>query len=213
MTKLLIIRHGFSTSNKDGTITGQIDVPLSDVGLKQAELVSDYIIKNYKVDAIYSSDLVRATATVQKVADTLSLPLKTDKRLREVNCGKWEGMLVEKAQSEYPKEYIAWKNGSELTRIPGGETTLEVKIRAMAAVYDIVKENHNKTVVIATHGGVIKTIQSGAFGVPYRVLSTMPWATNASITELDYEDGKFSLVKFSYDDYLSELKTSMPKGI
>lgn len=212
MTKILIVRHGFSTSNKDGTITGQIDVPLSEEGFKQAELVSDYILKNYKVDAVYSSDLIRATATVKKIADILSLPIKTDKRLREVNCGKWEGMLVEKAQSTYPSEYTAWKSGQENARIPSGETMFEVKERAMAAVLDIVKENPNKIVVIATHGGVIKTIQSGAFGIPYDTLTTTPWATNASVTELDY-DGSFKLVKFSYDEYLGELSTEMPKGI
>jgi broad specificity phosphatase PhoE len=88
----------------------------------------------------------------------------------------------------------------------------EVKERAMAAVLDIVKENPNKIVVIATHGGVIKTIQSGAFGIPYDTLTTAPWATNASVTELDY-DGSFKLVKFSYDEYLGELSTEMPRGI
>lgn len=213
MTKLIIVRHGYSTSNEDGTITGQIDVPLSAVGIEQAELASDYILNNYEVDAVYSSDLTRATDTVKKIAETLNLPLITDKRLREVFCGKWEGVKVERVQEEYKEAYAAWKNGSETARIPGGETMLEVKTRAMSAIFDIVRDNRDKTVVVATHGGVIKTVRSGALGIPYRELKDTPWATNASVTELNFDGENFSLVKFGYDEYLGKLTTEMPKGI
>ena len=213
MVKLLIVRHGFSTSNKDGTFTGQIDVPLSEEGFAQAELVSDYIIDNYDVGAVYSSDLIRAIDTVKKVANAKNLPILTDKRLREVFCGKWEGILVEKVKEIYKEDYLAWKSGSETAYITGGENMLEVKLRSVEVIKKIVKENEGKTVVIATHGGVIKPLISGVLGVQYQTLNDMPWATNASITELDYEDGKFSLVKFSFDDYLGKLKTGMPKGI
>ena len=213
MVKLLIVRHGFSTSNKDGTFTGQLDVPLSREGIIQAELVSDYILNNYDVGAVYSSDLIRAVDTVKKVADTKNLPIVTDKRLREVFCGKWEGLLVEKVKEIYKEDYLAWKRGSETAYMTGGENMLEVKLRAVEAVKEITKKCEGKTVVIATHGGLIKPLLSGVLGVDYQTLIDMPWATNASITELDYEDEKFSLVKFSFDDYLGELKTGMPKGI
>ena len=213
MVKILIVRHGFSTSNKDGTFTGQIDVPLSEEGIVQAELVSNYIINNYDVGAVYSSDLSRAIDTVKKVAEIKNLPIFTDKRLREVFCGKWEGVLVEKVKEIFKKDYLAWKSGSETAYMTGGENMKEVKLRSLEAVKEIVSKNQNKTVVVATHGGVIKPLLSGMLEVDYQSLSDMPWATNASITELDYEDGKFSLVKFSFDDYLGELKTGMPKGI
>ncbi len=213
MVKLLIVRHGFSTSNKDGTFTGQIDVPLSEEGKIQAELVSDYILNNYDVGAVYSSDLCRAVDTVKKVADAKNLPIITDRRLREVFCGKWEGVLVEKVKEIFKEDYLTWKSGSEMAYITGGENMFEVKLRAMQAIDEIVNKNEGKTVVIATHGGVIKPLLSGALLAEYQTLNDMTWATNASITELVYADGKFSLVKFSFDDYLGELKTGMPKGI
>ena len=68
MTKLLIVRHGYSTSNVHKTFTGHIDSPLSEVGFKQAEKVSAYLNENYKVDENYSSDLSRAIDTVMPLA-------------------------------------------------------------------------------------------------------------------------------------------------
>ena len=70
MVKILLVRHGQSLSNDSGTITGQIDSPLSNLGLKQAELVSNYIFKNYSVNAIYSSDLTRAVDTLKPLSSS-----------------------------------------------------------------------------------------------------------------------------------------------
>ena len=81
-TKIIIIRHGFSETNKSKKFTGQMDIGLSDVGKKQAELVSSYLYDNYKIDKIYSSDLSRAVNTIKPLADKLGTSVVTNKGLR-----------------------------------------------------------------------------------------------------------------------------------
>ena len=79
MTTILIVRHGFSESNKLKTFTGHIDAPLSDVGVEQARLTCEYIEKNYIIDNIYSSDLSRAVNTLKPLADALGIEIIKEK--------------------------------------------------------------------------------------------------------------------------------------
>ena len=75
MTKLLLIRHGFSSGNKEKRFSGQMDLPLSEEGLRQAHLACEYILNNYQVGALYASDLVRAVDTVEPLSKELGLPI------------------------------------------------------------------------------------------------------------------------------------------
>ena len=88
MTDLVILRHGYSEGNKEKRFSGQMNVPLDNVGKNQAESVAKFIADNFKVDAIYSSDLSRAYDTVKPLADKLGLEIvkdiKTYKPLSEV---------------------------------------------------------------------------------------------------------------------------------
>ncbi len=66
-TKLIFIRHGFSESNKDGLFTGQADIPLTDLGRRQAQCAAEYL-KDTKIDRFYSSTLSRAYETAHASA-------------------------------------------------------------------------------------------------------------------------------------------------
>ncbi len=213
MVKFLIIRHGYSLSNKDGTFTGQLDIELSQEGYKQAELVSDYLIKNYKIDKIYSSDLSRARFTIKKVSDTLDIPIILSKELREGFCGQWEGLTVDVIKEKFDKDYASWIENKPFAHPTGGESIEQIGERALKKLIDIAKVNDNKTVLIATHGGVIKAMQRIWLNLPTERLSEIEWVTNASLTEVDYQDGKFTIVKAGVCDYLGDMCTAMPKGI
>ena len=60
MTRILLVRHGESTANLEGLFAGDYDAPLTDLGHAQAECTANFVISNYQVDAVFSSDLARA---------------------------------------------------------------------------------------------------------------------------------------------------------
>ena len=70
MVKFIIVRHGYSVFNKERRFTGHVDAPLDERGIEQAKRNAEYVIANYKIDCIYSSDLSRAYHTVKPIADT-----------------------------------------------------------------------------------------------------------------------------------------------
>lgn len=209
MTTLIIVRHGFSLSNKDNTFTGQLDIPLSEVGYKQAELCSDYILNTYKVDAIYSSDLSRAQDTIKKVSEKTGLPVQTEKALREIYGGEWEGMTSTAIYEQYPEMQDKWAHDIGRCRCPDGESLEETGARAYAKLLEIAKKEKGKTVVVATHAGVIRSVECIIRGYGADRMKEVEWVSNASVTELFFDGEKFTEGKIGYDEYLSGIKTEL----
>lgn len=205
MTRLILIRHGESTYNLEKRYTGQTDVPLTEKGVLQAKITADYILENYKIDEIYSSDLNRAIETARPIADSLGLPIKTDGRLREIYAGEWQGLLFSEVKARYPEEYAEYKNSEGLRRTRGGESLLDVQERAYPALLDIIRDNPEKTVLISSHNGPIKSLLAKFLGI---TLPEMNSVSNNSVSEVICEGGKYEVIKLGYDEHLGELVTS-----
>ena len=205
MTKLILIRHGESTYNLEKRYTGQTDVPLTEKGITQAQITADYILKNYKIDAVYSSDLSRAVDTAKPIAEPLGLTIKTDARLREIYAGKWQGLLFSEVREVYPDDYAAYKVDREISKTTGGEGMADVRERALRAVLDIVEENPGKTVLVSAHNGSLMALQSPFLGISLNEIKNL---SNNCITEVNCEGSKFEVVKLGYDEHLGNLTTS-----
>ena len=213
MTTFLILRHGFSTSNEDGTLTGQIDAPLTPLGFLQGEAACRYIAENYKVDAVYASDLTRAVDTVRPLSRATGLPITEDAELREMGCGEWSGEKVSLLAEKYGSFYTAWSNVSDAHTPKGGEVWSAVGRRMYDALSRIARENDGRTVVVASHGGAIMALRGTYFGLPLSDWKErLPFAPNAALIVSEYADGVFR-EHVVIDSYLGELKTEMPKGI
>ena len=210
MTKLIFIRHGYSEYNHLKKFTGHLDIPLTALGKEQAEITARYLINAYKIDAVYSSDLSRAVETAKPVANALGLPIVTDTRLRELHLGDWTDMYIAEVKEKYPAEWEIYRNGG---RCLGGESAEELQTRAVQATLEIAERNEGKTVLIATHGGTLRAIlrychQSvGQDGV------AVPIVSNNSVTEIEYINGAFRVVKVSYDEHLTSLRTWQEKEL
>ena len=211
MTTILLVRHGQSDSNASQSLTGQKDSPLSEMGLKQAEIASEYIFKNYNVDKIYSSDLTRAMQTLMPLSKLLNKEIIKAPKLREVNCGDWQGQKI----SELLKDelYLKCKNEDLTITTPNGESFVDVQNRAYEYLTEIAKENDGKTIAVSLHGGPIRMLMAKMLNIPKNMWNkSLSYVNNASTTLLKFENDKFTIVS-TVDDYLGELSTEMPKGI
>lgn len=203
MVRLVVVRHGYSLFNKEKRFTGQADVPLTEKGIEEARLTGEYVLKNYQVDAIYSSDLSRAVDTARPVAEALGLPINKCKELRELNVGVWERMLFEDVRTQYQAEYQNYKEHPDCA--PAGiygETFTQLQKRALEAVEKIVSENEGKTVLITSHGGTIRSLRCAWMEIALEDMYSIDHVPNASVTEVLYEDGKATIVKAGYAAHL-----------
>lgn len=158
MTKLFLIRHGETDWNLEGRYQGQSDIPLNANGLLQAEKLAEKL-RTQHLDAIYSSDLMRARRTAEILGQATGAPLHIDLRLREINQGEWEGMLFSEIRQRYP-ELISQRRSDPLSVTPpGGESIEQVRERVLAALDAIVSAHPDGEVAIVSHGLALAIIK------------------------------------------------------
>ena len=209
MVKLLLIRHGYSEFNKQKRFCGQFDAPLTEQGREQARVTAEYVLKNYNVDKVYSSDSCRAYDSVKPIADALSLRIEKSEKLRELHVGVWEGMRFADVEKAYPREYLTWIGNEPQSRPVGGESYAELQQRGLREFFRIANESVGKTVIIGTHGGLIRALLCRWHNISIEQRKEIAPVSNASITEVDYDErtGEVTLIKEGYDGHLAELVT------
>lgn len=214
MTRLLFIRHGQSEFNLSRRFAGNTDAALTDLGLRQAAATADYIANTYAVDAVYASDLQRAFLTGKTVADRLGLTAQPHKGLREIFAGEWEGQRFEHLEAAYPETFAGlWRKDIGHSVCDGGESVAQLMQRILATVREIAEANPGKTVVLATHATPIRCMECFCQGNDLSRMKDIPWVTNASVTEIHYENGTLTEVVSSYNRHLADMVSTLPADV
>ncbi|MBM3120769.1 MAG: histidine phosphatase family protein [Chloroflexi bacterium] len=165
MTAWILVRHGATDWNRDGRYQGQADPPLNAEGRAQAARLADALAAR-PIEAVYSSDLQRARHTAEVIAGVHGLAVHLDQRLREVNQGAWEGMLVADIAAGYPAEWRALQEDPLNARAPGGESAAEVAERAMASLREIAGRHPLGPVIVVSHGLTLGCVVCSLQGLP-----------------------------------------------
>src|SRR5215211_1661867 len=100
--RIIIWRHGRTEWNLVARFQGQADIPLDEVGYAQAARAAE-VLATYRPAGLYSSDLSRSYQTAEMLARRTGLDIITDKRLREIHVGSWEGLLGKEIREADPE--------------------------------------------------------------------------------------------------------------
>jgi len=164
-TRLCIVRHGETAWNAEHRVQGQLDIPLNEIGLRQAQAVG-LALGQERFDAIYSSDLVRARQTAAPIANLLSMNLLIEQDLRERHYGIFERLTYAEVRTKYPEDYARFEARDPQYAFRTGESLQDFSVRSIAIVSKIVKENEGKSVLVFTHGGVLDKLYRHITGLP-----------------------------------------------
>lgn len=154
--RFYFVRHGETDWNKHRVFQGHTDIPLNEEGKKQVRRAAQHL-SNKKIEAVYTSDLIRAYQTAQIIAEMHNVKTIKDDRLREVNFGEWEGLNYEEISAKHKEALDAWLNDIIGTQLPGGGSVKDVLRNLVSFIDDMISRNHQE-LVVTTHGGVIKTL-------------------------------------------------------
>ncbi len=155
----MLWRHGQTIYNADRRFQGQLDVPLNEVGREQARRAAPYLAA-MKPEAIFSSDLTRATQTAAVLARLTGLTVQLDKDLRERGGGSWEGKTADEIRAQSPEAFAAWEPRD-------GETAAAVADRASAAMERIADSVPGGSLaVVVAHGGALGFGSARLLGIP-----------------------------------------------
>ncbi len=208
MTKIYLIRHCEGMGNVLKIFNGTTDCDITELGAEQLE----YLGKRFdgiKVDAVYSSPLKRTEKTANSVAERKGLPLILREDLGELYGGVVEGKPFMEAFSKIPGLAECWNERPQDFAPEGGESMRSGYERIYNAVLDIAKQQEGKTVVIATHGGVLRCLFARLIYGTIDRLKDIPWCDNTDVALVEVENGKCEL-KF-YNDHSHLPESLIPK--
>ena len=213
-TVLYLVRHGESIGNRESRTLGHTDLDLSPLGYAQAQATFEYM-KPLKIDAVYSSPLIRALHTAQPHAAYRGVSVIQHDDLKEIYLGRWEGMRVVDIIRRWPYTFTEiWRKNFGLARPAGGEHAQDCAFRVVKALTQIAEAHAGQSVLIGGHAGMFRLAVAKMIGIePQDVGAELPFPTNASITTLVYENGAFSLAGYSYDEHLRDVGVTEVPGV
>ncbi|MGH7930670.1 MAG: histidine phosphatase family protein [Candidatus Binatia bacterium] len=163
MTIFYFVRHA-ATDFLGWKISGRApEVHINDSGRKQAaQLPSRFGAR--RIDAVYCSPQTRARETAQPLADCAGKDVVIAGELDELDFGSWTGKTYDEL-SGLP-EWRRFNSARGTTRIPDGELLLEVQARIIAFTERIYQRDAAASIVIVSHGDVIRAALTFFLGMP-----------------------------------------------
>ena len=181
---------------------GQLDSPLTDLGILQAEAIANRL-KLHSISSLYSSDLGRAIQTADYISTAVECEVRPHEGLRERHMGIFQGLTRSEAQDNYPTEWADYGSMGFEYIIPEGESASQRLDRSIRTMTAIAEENPDSDVVVVTHGGFL-------MGFFEYVLGLSPgngWRFkrhNASYSLFDYSQNRWSLVTWNDVSHLGD---------
>jgi probable phosphoglycerate mutase len=159
--RLLLVRHGVTTWNREGRFQGHLDPVLDPIGVEQSQrLGARLAYEEAGTMRFVTSPLVRASATAALLADALRAagrPVAVDEHsgLMEIGQGEWSGRTHLEIERDDPERYAAWRAGGGEVVPPGGETLDAATSRIVAALDELLTPD-GATLCLVSHGGILR---------------------------------------------------------
>ena len=199
-TRIIAVRHGETAWNVDTRIQGHLDIALNDTGHWQARQVAR-ALADEPLAAVYTSDLQRAHATAQAIAQASGAPLVAEPDLRERSFGELEGRTFAEIEAELPEQARRWRQRDPHFAPTGGETLVQLRERIAATTHRLAAQHTEQLIVLVAHGGVLDMLYRLATGLDLQAPRT--WlVTNASINRLLWTPQGLTLVGWADTQHL-----------
>ena len=200
---IILVRHGETSYNAEGRMYGHAQVPLNHRGVAQAQAVAQRL-RATPFDAIYASDLIRATQTAQAIAALQTVRVVSRPALREQHVGDWEHLTIPEVKQQFPEEYATHSADPAYTAYTNGESFAMLQARAYAELGRIQRDHATGTTIcVVCHGGTINALVCAVLGLDI-VHHTKLWIDNCSMTTLRQVGPQLQLVRLNDNAHLTD---------
>ena len=203
MTEIILVRHGETKWNVEEVFRGRIDIELNQTGVKQAELLAEYLSER-QIDAIYSSPLRRSLNTAEIIAGYHKLDVEIAPGLIDFDYGEWQGLAHQEVKDKYKELYAEWLTNPHRVKIPSGESLDDVRERAIGVVSDAVAK-YEGAVVLVSHRVVNKVLICALLGLDNSHFWNIKQDTGGTTT-FTYENERFILTEHNNTFYLKPIQ-------
>ena len=196
MKDIFLLRHGRQCSK-----LCNVDVALDETGKRQARLLGKRL-RNYGLEKLYSSALIRAEETAAIIQNMIDIPYEVIPDIQEINFGGFTGKTDEEIRAKYSdfrRERSLHK--ADIPYPDGGECGADVAKRVMPQIQKLC-ERPEKRIAIVTHGGVIRSVCASILQTDQK--NKLKFAIdmeNTSITHLIYDEERKFFILERFNDF------------
>ena len=186
-TTLIIVRHCESTGNVERIFCGLTDAGVTENGVRQLDFLAERM-RCQKLDAIYTSPLIRAKKTAQAVNRHHGLPVYEEDGLKEINGGCWEGEVWESLPQKFPIDAYNWNLSPKDFAPKDGESMADCYARVWRSARKIARRHQGGMVCAVSHGCAIRNLLCRAeFGDISRLLE-VEWCDNTAVSVIEFDE-------------------------
>jgi broad specificity phosphatase PhoE len=191
---LILARHGRTVWHAGNRYAGRTEVELDDVGRAQAAALAAWA-STAGIAAVVSSPQLRARSTAEPAARALGVALDVDERLREIDFGGAEGLLLSDLGADV---VAAYERDPVAHHLPGGEDPRAVAERCRAGLEAIAAAHRGARVLVVGHNAALRLALCALLGVPLRdYRRRFPVLDNGALSELRMDGHGAGLVRFN----------------
>ncbi|MBI4178914.1 2,3-bisphosphoglycerate-dependent phosphoglycerate mutase [bacterium] len=195
MSKLVLIRHGQSQWNLENRFTGWVDIPLTDLGRKEARDGAKFVA-DIRFDRAFTSALQRAQETLRIVLDAIGqsgIPVEKDAALNERHYGALQGLNKAETAKKYGDEQVhIWrrsydvappKDRTDLNPDGISESLKDTAARTLPYFEQtILPDVHaGRNILVVAHGNSLRSIVMRLDGLTREQVLELNLATGAPI--------------------------------
>jgi broad specificity phosphatase PhoE len=204
MTTLILTRHGHVEGIAPERVRGRADLPLTELGRRQARAVAARIADAWQPAAVYCSPLRRCLATGEAIATACGLEGRTLPALNDLDYGAWQGKTPAEVDDRWPGARAAWRASPHFVRFPGGESLQDVLLRTADALRLVLDRHPRAAVVLVAHDSVNRALLLQLLDQPlsaYWRIAQDPCA----ISEIEVADGAARAQRINESQHLAGL--------
>jgi probable phosphoglycerate mutase len=194
-----LVRHGL-TEDHGVRLSGRAaGIHLTPEGQREAAEVAA-ALADERLAIVYTSPLERARETAGPIAARAGCRLRVWRLLTEIDFGAWTGSSY--AALDGQPAWITFNRRPSRARIPGGETTRAVAVRAARVVVAVTSRHAGANVALVSHGDLLRLMVAGLLGMPID-----------AFRRVQIDEGSVTHVRIDDDGAASIVHLNVPSGV
>jgi phosphoserine phosphatase len=204
VTRIILTRHGHVDGIKPPRFRGRADVPLTALGVAQANATAGRIAATSQPAAIYTSPMSRCMATGEAIARACGVPSQVLDQLNDLDYGAWQWKTHDEIRRAFAEQYETWHTVPQMFRFPQGESLQDLVLRAADVLRSVLQRHRDQTIVLVSHDSVNRALLTQVLDQPLSAYSRIV-IEPCGITEIEFVDNIARVLGVNETQHLSAL--------
>jgi phosphoserine phosphatase len=204
VTRIILTRHGHVDGIKPPRFRGRTDIPLTALGVAQANATAGRIAAISRPTAIYTSPMGRCIATGEAIARACGVQSQVLDQLNDLDYGSWQWKTYDEIRRSFAEQYETWHTAPQMFRFPQGESLQDLVSRAADVLRNVLQRHRDQTVILVSHDSVNRALLTQVLDQPLSAYSRIV-IEPCGITEIELVDNIARVLRVNETQHLGAI--------